>query len=314
MMQDVTKPILTVVVTSYNQKDFMQVCLESIFSQRTSFLYEILIADDASTDGTVQMLREQYGDRLHIIERERNVGLCRNIYDAFMRAEGKYIYYCQGDDYLPTEYVFEKMVNYLEGHKDIFSVTGWFEIYKVNEGTKKTVELPYEEYTFLDFLRGKKVLFYTGMMRNTFKEDKPEYFCKAARNSEEVQLWYYTMTKSKKAILSERVYTYCYRTNEAAVSYNAVNGYLKMLEDYARGFRVVEKVAGNKYKFDIARMTYFSGCIDHYVQENGVKSVLNILKVLKPEEVLSFIWIKFLMRLNHRKMPAFLIKKGRLVR
>lgn len=313
-MQNETKPILTVIVTSYNQKGCIRTCLESIFSQQTDFSYDVLIADDASTDGTVQMLQEKYGDRVRIIERKTNLGLCRNIYDAFMRAEGKYIYYCQGDDYLPTEHVFEKMVRYLDEHKDIFSVTGWFEIYKMSEGTKKTVELPYEEYTFLDFLRGKKILFYTGMMRNTFKDDKPKYFCHANRNSEEVQIWYYTLTKSKKAILPERVYTYCYRNDATSGSYNATHNYLKMLEDYAKGFEAVEKAAPKKYNYDVAKMVYYSGCIDYHIQNNGLKSAREILGVLKFSDVVSFVWIKLLMKLNRREIPAFLLRESRLIR
>lgn len=313
-MQNGTKPILTVVVTSYNQKEYMQTCLDSIFSQQTDFSYDVLIGDDASTDGTVDMLKEQYGNKVCIIERKKNLGLCRNIYDIFMRAEGKYIYYCQGDDYLPTVHVFDKMVRYLEEHEDVFSVTGWFEIYKVNEGTKKTVELPYEEYTFLDFLRGKRVLFYTGMMRNTFKEDKPEYLCNANRNSEEIQIWYYTLTKSKKIILPERVYTYCFRKDETGISYNSTHDYLDMLEDYAKGFAAVEKVVPGKYKYDVAKTEYYGGCIDYHIQNNGLVAVKDIFGVLKLSEIVSFIWIKFLMKLNHHKVPAFLLRESRLIR
>lgn len=308
------KKMLSIVVTSHNQKDTLRVCLDSIFGQPKSFPYEIVVAEDASTDGTVEMLKKDYGDRVRILEKKKNVGLCRNIYDAFSKAEGKYIYYCQGDDYLPTESTLDMMVKYLEEHNDIFSVTGWHEVYDVNKGTRTLIKMPFEEFTLLDLLQGTRVPFYTGMMRNTFKRDKPEYLCDAGRNCEEVQMWYYTLTKSKKIVLPHRVYIYCYRNNEESGSYNATHNHLEMLEDYAKGFRAVEKVDQHKHNFDIARMVHFTACIDYHIQNNGPKAVFDILRVLRLKEVISFAWIKFLMKLNHHKLPEFLRRESRLIR
>lgn len=307
-------PLLSVVVFSYNHKEYISTCLESIFRQKTDFTFEILVADDASPDGTAKMVREKYGDRVRVLDRPENLGLCRNMYDAFMQARGKYIYECSGDDYLPTEHVFQKLAGFLEAHEDTFSATGWTETYNVVKGTKVIGEMPYTEYTLLKFLQGVKVHFFTGMIRNTFKQDKPEYFCKGSRDNEEVQIWYYTLTKGKKAILPECLYTYCYRKEAENGNYNATHSFLDMLEDYAVGFRVVETVAKKKYRFDIARVTYFSGSIDYYIQNNGWKAAPNLLKVLRPSELLSFAWIKFLMKLNHRKIPVFLLREERLIR
>lgn len=308
------RPILSVVVFCYNHKEYISTCLESIFRQKTDFTFEILIADDASSDGTAQIVREKYGDRVRVLERPENLGLCRNMYDAFMQARGKYIYECSGDDYLPTEHVFQKLVGYLEEHEDIFSVTGWNETYNVAKGTKVVGEASYTEYTLLDFLRGVRVRFFMGLIRNTFKQDEPSYICDGSRNNEEVQIWYYTLTKSRKVILPECVYTYCYRSGSESGSYNATHDFLQILEGYAEGFRAVEKLAGKKYKFDLAKITYFSGAIDYYIQNNGWRAAPNLLKVLRPGELCSFAWIKFLMKLNHRKIPAFLLKEDRLIR
>ncbi len=314
MIQREQNPMLSIVVYTYNHEKYIDTCLESIFGQQTEFSYEVLLADDASTDGTVQLVRKKYGDRVRVLARSENLGLCRNMYDAFMQARGKYIYDCAGDDYLSTEHVFQKLTGYLEAHEDIFSVTGWNEDYNVEKGTKSVGKVPYTEYTMLDFLRGVRVRFFSGMIRNTFREDKPEYICKASRNNEEVQIWYYALTKSKKVILPECVYTYCFRNEGGSESYNATRDFLQMLGDYARGFHAVEKAAGGKYNFKLAKVTYYSGCIDYYIQNNGWKSVLNLLKVLRLDELFSFAWIKFLMKLNHRKMPAFLMREDRLIR
>ncbi len=308
------RPVLSVIVFSYNHREYISTCLDSIFKQSVDFSYEILLADDASLDNTVQIVQEKYGDRVKVLERKENLGLCKNMYDAFMQAQGKYIYECSGDDYLPVEYVFSKMVKYLEDHEDVFSVTGWNEGYNVERGTKVVCEVPYQEYTLLDFLRGEKVYFFMGMIRNTFKQDRPEYLCKGSKNNEEVQIWYYTLSKGKKAVLPERLYTYCYRNTATSGSYNATHSHLEMLEDYSRGFKAVENVTRKKYRFDIAKVRYYSGCIDYYIQNNGLKCIWNLIKVLGISEMISFIWIKFLMKLNHRKIPVFLLRENRLIR
>lgn len=88
MIQREQNPMLSIVVYTYNHEKYIDTCLESIFGQQTEFSYEVLLADDASTDGTVQLVRKKYGDRVRVLERSENLGLCRNMYDAFMRGEG----------------------------------------------------------------------------------------------------------------------------------------------------------------------------------------------------------------------------------
>ena len=50
-------PRVTVVVTAYNQADLVERCLDSVAAQKTSFGVRIVVADDASTDGTADVVR-----------------------------------------------------------------------------------------------------------------------------------------------------------------------------------------------------------------------------------------------------------------
>ena len=50
--------LLSVSVVTYNQKDYIEQCLEGILMQQTNFKFEILINDDASTDGTIDVIKE----------------------------------------------------------------------------------------------------------------------------------------------------------------------------------------------------------------------------------------------------------------
>lgn len=308
------KPILSVVVFSYNHREYIDKCLESILMQQTEYSYEILIADDCSPDGTAQIVRDKYGERVKILDRKENLGLCRNMYEAFMQAEGKYIFICAGDDYLPVDNTFDRHINYLEKHEDVFSVSGWHELYNVSMGTKRTIETLREEYTLLDFLKGQRMTVYEGTMRNTFKEDNPEYLCQGSKNNEEMQMIYYALMKGPKKILPELFYTYCYRNSEGVDNYNSTYTHLEMLEDYVKGFRAIEKVDRKKHNFALAKLSYYEGYINYHLQDYGSRGVFDILKVLKSKDFISFAWIKLLMRFNHREIPSFMLDEDRLVR
>lgn len=306
------KKVLSVVVFSYNHQNYVEKSLDSIFMQKTEFDFEVLLADDYSTDDTLNVVRNKFGDKVRILDRTHNLGLCRNMYDAFMQAEGKYIYCCSGDDYLLTDHVFQKHVDFLEENSEYFSVFNYVKVINIETGIERINRFSYEKYTFLDFLQGVQAHFYMGTVRNSFKEDNPEYLCKAGRNNEEIQILYYTLTKGNKAIIPEVMYAYCYRRD--AQNYNSQNDYLSMLKDYAKGFRAVEAIDYGKHRFDVARVWYFERYIDRIIESGNVHSIMAIFRVLSLREIFSWIWIKLLIKFNHRKIPRFLIKKNRLVR
>ena len=51
---------LSVIILTYNAKDLLQKCLESVFASQTSFKFEVLIPDNGSIDGAIEMVKSQY--------------------------------------------------------------------------------------------------------------------------------------------------------------------------------------------------------------------------------------------------------------
>lgn len=82
---------LSIVIFAYNHEKYICKCIDSILNQKVDFETEIIIADDCSTDNTVQVVSNKYGDRVKIWSNERNVGLCQNIYNTFKKVNGQYI-------------------------------------------------------------------------------------------------------------------------------------------------------------------------------------------------------------------------------
>lgn len=115
--------MVSILTTTYNHNPYIIQALDSLLAQRTNFAYEIIVHDDASTDGTaeiVQTYAEKYPDKIHaVLQKENQYSKGRNVYE-FMRPliRGKYIAQCEGDDYWCDEYKLQRQVHYLEGHPD----------------------------------------------------------------------------------------------------------------------------------------------------------------------------------------------------
>jgi GT2 family glycosyltransferase len=68
--------LVTVLCTAYNHEAYLRTCLEGLVHQETDFGYEILISDDASTDGTAAIIREyeaRYPERIRPFYFEENI-------------------------------------------------------------------------------------------------------------------------------------------------------------------------------------------------------------------------------------------------
>ncbi|MBJ7278471.1 glycosyltransferase [Marinobacter salarius] len=99
-MTDQDFPSVSVAIITYNQREFLRECIDSILNQDYSN-FEIVVADDASTDGTQDMLREY--DRKHpgkfvLKLGEKNQGITANSNAAHFACKGKYICWMGGDD------------------------------------------------------------------------------------------------------------------------------------------------------------------------------------------------------------------------
>lgn len=119
------EPLVSVLVQTFNQKDYIGQCLEGIIHQDCPFAFEILVHDDASTDGTGDVVREyaaRYPDLIKaIIQTENqyykpNVNICKNF--QYPRAAGRYIAMCEGDDYWIDNGKLARQVSYMEAHSD----------------------------------------------------------------------------------------------------------------------------------------------------------------------------------------------------
>ena len=115
--RDIKLPIVSVAVIAYNQKEYLKECIESVLEQDYPNI-EIVIADDASTDGTQEMLKEydkKYPNKFVLKLAEKNLGITKNSNEAHFSCNGKYIAWMGGDDLMLPGKI-EKQVEYMEKH------------------------------------------------------------------------------------------------------------------------------------------------------------------------------------------------------
>lgn len=116
-----SKPLLSICCITYNHEDYIRDAIEGFLSQKTTFPIEILIHDDASTDNTAEIITEyqqKYPDIIKPIlqkENQYSKGITgMNSRFNISRAEGKYVAFCEGDDYWTDSNKLHKQVDFME--------------------------------------------------------------------------------------------------------------------------------------------------------------------------------------------------------
>ena len=119
-----TDIIVSICCIAYNQEKYIRQCLDSFMMQKTNFKFEVLINDDASTDGTADIIREyeqKYPDIIKPIYQTQNQwskGISVGATFNYPRVKGKYIAMCEGDDYWTDQYKLQKQFDIMEANPE----------------------------------------------------------------------------------------------------------------------------------------------------------------------------------------------------
>jgi glycosyltransferase involved in cell wall biosynthesis len=117
-------PLVSIICTAYNHELFIKDALDGFVMQKTTFPFEIIISDDASSDSTVSIINQyrlKYPQPFLIFchqENQFSKGTSFILDELIANAKGKYIALCEGDDYWTDPYKLQKQVDFLENNME----------------------------------------------------------------------------------------------------------------------------------------------------------------------------------------------------
>lgn len=151
-------PKVSVLVTYYNDVEYVDQGIESILKQKCDFQFEIIVGDDGSNDGTREKLQDwcnQYPEKisLHVMNRDEKgkylgpIRASRNRLNLLQYVKGEYFAYLDGDDYYIDDNKLQKQVDILDSHPE-YNACG-HKVLLYNETTTEKSYLPNCDKTYL---------------------------------------------------------------------------------------------------------------------------------------------------------------------
>lgn len=111
------RPDISVVIVSYNVSHYLRLCLESVFKAARGHCIEVFVVDNASSDDSVNMVKE-YFPQVRLIENQQNIGFSKANNLAIKEAKGKYLLLLNPDTILP-ETIFDTCLKIMREHPEV---------------------------------------------------------------------------------------------------------------------------------------------------------------------------------------------------
>lgn len=155
--------MVSIIILSYNTKDLLKSCLQSIYMSLKKLDFEIIVFDNASSDGSFTMVSQDF-KKVRVIKSSKNLGFAKGINLAEKHAKGEYLLFLNSDTKV-TDGSIGDMVGLLEKDNRIAVVGG-----KLQNEDKTTSESYGNFYHLLDVFR--LLFFQTRLKREEFRHGK----------------------------------------------------------------------------------------------------------------------------------------------
>lgn len=126
---------ISVIMLTYNHAPYLKEAIEGVLAQKTNFNFELIICNDNSPDYSHEVITpfaEKHPDIIQYHHHKKNIGFVENQRFAFEQCRGKYIAYCEGDDYWTDENKLQFQFDFLENNLDFVMTTARTKAYQQN--------------------------------------------------------------------------------------------------------------------------------------------------------------------------------------
>lgn len=117
-----SKPVLTIIVLSYNTKSLLHDCLTSLAKVTTEVDFEVIVPDNGSTDGSVELVKKEFPWVKKVLKLGKNLGFACGNNQARKYSSGKYILFLNSDTVVPKNSL-KQMVAYMDKNSSVGAAT-----------------------------------------------------------------------------------------------------------------------------------------------------------------------------------------------
>ncbi len=259
------KPEVSVLLIAYNEEAYIEQAMESILNQRTNFPFEIICHDDASTDKTPEIImryvKKYPGIVVPVLQKENQVREGkRNIIVDFMYplVKGKYVSYCDGDDYWIDPDKLQKQYDFLENHSDYNCCLHNFRFLYEENGKQKSAECGSSDREIVmgDIIpwHSKKIpQIGTAMFRLSAAHPRPELFYKigggkdSLRPISDMPLYVYLALNGKIMYLADEMSVWRRRLRGTWGNGAPKDRFIRFTEDEIRFYKELDAYSQYRY-------------------------------------------------------------------
>jgi glycosyltransferase involved in cell wall biosynthesis len=173
-----SNPTVSIIMLAYNHEQYIAQAIEGVLAQEAEFDWELIIADDCSTDGT-QGICTAYAEkdaRVLYRRNDKNLGANANFLQAYRQCRGAYIALCEGDDYWIDPRKLHKQAAFLEAHRD-YAIC-FHDVYELRgrELTPNSMVYEKDEFDIVDLAKGNFIHTPSVLFVNLGEKVIPDYF------------------------------------------------------------------------------------------------------------------------------------------
>lgn len=115
-------PDVSIVLVCWNNRDYLELCLRSLYESDLHYRFDVVVVDNGSTDGSQAMLREKF-PRVHLLQNHDNVGLGKASNQGIEATRGRYVLLLNNDTLVNARSL-DALVEFMEAHGDAGGVGG----------------------------------------------------------------------------------------------------------------------------------------------------------------------------------------------
>lgn len=263
---------VSIVIISYKQVKYIRQAIDSVLMQKVDFKYELILADDCSQDGTLEIMREyqrKYPDIVRVLERKKNLGCAMNSLDACINSKGEYLTILEGDDYWSDKNKIQMQVDFLDDNADFVAISHLQEGRDLSNKLKGYFPVGIKKDFIItdpnDFVNNDKAFSCSATLYRNFYRDKQKLkiYIKTREFDSligDAQINFYLSTLGKIYVSAKPMMVYRMRSNDGDSNFNSSHPVDEIQYRYMYIYIKLEELFNSKYSlYKRIRNTYVLG-------------------------------------------------------